>query len=111
MNRRREDVKTPIAVFVAVILSMVTTVYGGVMYAYYKNRQIQLAREIDATEKYIEHCGLQVRTVEMHMDQLLNRFVIRKQLEKNGSQLKPISLSVVEDMDIPQHLKNRQDTN
>jgi hypothetical protein len=33
------------------------------------------------------------------MDQLLNRFVIRKQLEQNKSRLHPISLAVVEDVD------------
>jgi hypothetical protein len=33
------------------------------------------------------------------MDQLLNRFVIRKQLEENGSNLRPISFAIVEEID------------
>jgi hypothetical protein len=56
-------------------------------------------REIDAIERRIEHCRLEIRTTEMRMDQLLNRFVIRKQLEENGSNLRPISLAVVEEID------------
>jgi hypothetical protein len=34
----------------------------------------------------------------MRMDQLLNRFVIRKQLEENGSDLRPIPLAVIEEI-------------
>jgi hypothetical protein len=35
----------------------------------------------------------------MRMDQLLNRFVIRKQIEENGSSLRPIPIGVVEEID------------
>ena len=35
----------------------------------------------------------------MRMDQLLNRFVIRKQIEENGSNLRPIPMGVVEQID------------
>jgi hypothetical protein len=35
----------------------------------------------------------------MRMDQLLNRFVIRQQLEDNGSALRPISIASVEEID------------
>ncbi len=72
---------------------------GGILHAYYKNSQIKISREIDAIEKNVEHCRFDVRTTEMRMDQLLNRFVIRQQLEQNKSKLRPISLAVVEDVD------------
>ena len=35
----------------------------------------------------------------MRMDQLLNRFVIRKQIEENGSALRPIPIGVIEQID------------
>ncbi|HSP41730.1 MAG TPA: hypothetical protein VLO11_02565, partial [Luteolibacter sp.] len=54
---------------------------------------------IDAVDRRVEHCRLEIRTIEMRMDQLLNRFAIRKQLEENRSDLRPISLAVVEEMD------------
>ena len=41
----------------------------------------------------------EIRTTEMRMDELLNRFVIRKQIEQNGSSLRPIPMGVVEEID------------
>jgi hypothetical protein len=35
----------------------------------------------------------------MRMEQLLNRYAIRKQLEANGSPLRPISIAIVEEID------------
>ena len=103
MNRRREESRTPSrtpwSVFIALFIATGITTAGGVLHVIYKNRQIQVAREIDAIERRIEHCRLEIRTTEMRMDQLLNRFVIRQQLEENGSQLRPISLAVVEEID------------
>jgi hypothetical protein len=99
MNRRRDESRTPASVFFAVILAAAIIAAGGVLHAYYKNRQIQISREIDAIDRRVEHCRLDIRTTEMRMDQLLNRFVIRQQLEENGSSLRPISLSVVEEID------------
>jgi len=99
MNRRRDEPRTPVSVFFAVILAAAIMAAGGVLHAYYKNRQIQITREIDAIERRVEHCRLEIRTTEMRMDQLLNRFVIRKQLEENGSNLRPISLTIVEEID------------
>jgi hypothetical protein len=99
MNRRRDESRTPASVFFAVILAAAIIAAGGVLYAYYKNRQIQISREIDAIDRRVEHCRLDIRTTEMRMDQLLNRFVIRQQLEENGSDLRPISISVVEEID------------
>ena len=99
MNRRRDEPRTPASVFIAVILAATIMAAGGVLHAFYKNRQIQISREIDAIDRNVEHCRLEIRTTEMRMDQLLNRFVIRKQLEENGSALRPISLAVVEEID------------
>jgi cell division protein FtsL len=98
MNRRREASRTPASVFIALILATTVITAGGVLHVYYKNRQIQVAREIDAIDRRVEHCRLEIRTSEMRMDQLLNRFVIRKQLEENGSRLRPISLDMVEEI-------------
>lgn len=99
MNRRRDEPRTPASVLIAVILAAAIVAGGGVLHAYYKNRQVQITREIDALDRNVEHCRLEIRTTEMRMDQLLNRFVIRKQLEENGSALRPISLAIVEEID------------
>lgn len=99
MNRRRNESRTPAYVIFAVILAAAIIAGGGVLHAYYKNRQIQITREIDAIDRRVEQYRDDIRTTEMRMDQLLNRFVIRKQLEENGSNLKPIPLSIVEEID------------
>jgi hypothetical protein len=99
MNRRRDEPRTSASVFIAVILAATIVAAGGVLHAYYKNSQVKITREIDAIDRNVEHCRLEIRTTEMRMDQLLNRFVIRKQLEENGSILRPISSAVVEEID------------
>ena len=100
MNRRKQQPKTSACAIIAVILTVAIGAAGGVLYAYYKNRQIQIAREIDQISRNIEHCRLEIRTTEMHTDQLLNRYQIRKRLEEQGSRLRPISVSVVEEIQV-----------
>jgi len=96
MNRRRNEVRTPASAFIALIVAAAIVAGGGVLHAFYKNRQIQVSREIDAIDRRVEQYRLDIRTTEMRMDQLLNRFVIRKQIEVNGSSLRPIPMNVVE---------------
>jgi len=70
-----------------------------VRYAYYKNCQIQVSREIDATDRRSEKCRLDIRTTEMRMDELASYFVIGKKIKENHSLLRPIPIGVVEDVD------------
>ena len=98
MNRRRDQPKSSASVMVALLLAAAIAGGGGILHVYYKNRQIQVTREIDAIDRNVEHCRLEIRTTEMRMDQLLNRFAMRKQLEENGSTLHPISVAVVEEI-------------
>lgn len=99
MNRRRNESSTPMMVFFALILAATIAAAGGVLHAYYKNRQVQVAREIDAIDRRVEQCRLDIRTSDMRMDQLLNRFAIRKQIEENGSSLRPIPTAAIEEID------------
>ena len=99
MNRRRQESRTPISVFLSLFLAAAIVTAGGVLHAFYKNRQVQISREIDAIDRRVEQYRLDIRTTEMRMDQLLNRFVIRKQIEANGSALRPIPIGVVEKID------------
>lgn len=99
MNRRRHDTRTPASAYFALILAAAIAAVGGVLHAYYKNRQIQVSREIDAIERRIEQYQLDVRTTQMRMDQLLNRFAMRKQLEEAGSAMVSIPVSAIEEVD------------
>jgi hypothetical protein len=107
MNRRRDQPRNSFSLIFSVILCFSLVAAGGVLHVFFKNSQIQVTREIDAIERRIEQSRLDIRTTEMRMDQLLNRFVIRKQLEENGSTLRPISLAMVDEIDpAPPHRKS-----
>ena len=99
MNRRRNENRTPVMVFFALFLATAIVAGGGILHAYFKNRQVQISREIDATVRRVEQCRLDIRTTEMRMDRLLIRFEIRKQMEQNGSSLRPIVMGVIEEVD------------
>ena len=98
MNRRRNESRTSGFPIFALLIAAAIMAAGGVLHVYYKNGQIQVCREIDAIDRRVEQYRLDIRTTEMRMDQLLNRFVIRQQLEENGSSLRPISVAVVEEI-------------
>jgi hypothetical protein len=106
MNRRKSEPRTPRSVFFALFIAAAIAACGGVLHAFYKNRQIQTAREIDAIERRIEQYQLDVRTTQMRMDQLLNRFAIRQQLQENSSTLCSIPLGVVEEVDPAPPVRN-----
>jgi hypothetical protein len=99
MNRRRNESRTPVSVFFALFLAAAIAAVGGVGHAICKNSQIKVSREIDAIDRRVEQYRLDIRTTDMRMDQLLNRFVIRKQIEESGSLLRPIPMGVVENVD------------
>lgn len=99
MNRRRQESRTPVSMFFSLFLAAGIVAAGGVLHAFYKNRQVQISREIDAIDRRVEQARLEIRTTEMRMDQLLNRFTIRQQIEANGSALRPIPLAAIEEID------------
>jgi hypothetical protein len=100
MNRRRQEVHhriSPVVIF-ALILAGAIGAIGGVTHVYYRNSQIQTAREIDAVERRIEQYHLDIRTAQMRSDQILNLFAIRKTLEGTGTDLVPIPPGVSENI-------------
>jgi hypothetical protein len=100
MNRRRQEVQqriSPVVIF-ALILAGAIGAFGGITYVYFRNSQIQTAREIDAVERRIEQHKLDIRTVQMRSDQILNLFAIRKTLEETGTDMVPIPVGVSEDI-------------
>lgn len=97
MNRRRNETrKTGVhtTTVIAICLALVTAATGGIWHAWLKNRQIQVKREIDRIERQCGQHQLDIRTTQMRMDQLLNRFAIRQQLTDLGSDLQPIPMGV-----------------
>ncbi len=100
MNRRRQETLNRISpvMILSVILAGAFGAVGGVTYVVYRNCQIKTVREIDAVERRIEQHQLDIRTVQMRADQILNLFAIRKTLEEVGTDLVPIPIGVSEDV-------------
>lgn len=99
MNRRKSAPRHHASVFFAIFLGLAIAAAGGVLHAYYKNRQVQIAREIDAIEKRIGQCQLDMQTTRYRMDEMLNRYAIAERLKENSSSLIPIPLLVIEEVD------------
>ncbi len=102
MNRRRHETKQGIhpTTLIAICLAIAFATIGGVSQAWLKNRHIQVKREIDRIERIAGQHQLEIRTTQMRMDQLLNRFAIREQLAELGSDLTPIPLGITEEIPI-----------
>jgi len=100
MNRRRQDAQTKISslVIFSFILAGAIGAIGGVTHVYFRNCQIQAAREIDVIERRIEQHQLDIRTVQMRKDQILNLFAMRKTLEDLGTDLRPIPAGASENI-------------
>jgi len=98
MNRRRQDKSARVSpmVFAALILGGAVTALGGITHVYFRNCQIKTAREIDAVERRIERHQLEIRTVQMRKDQIMNLFAMKKNLEELGTDLRPIPSGVSE---------------
>jgi hypothetical protein len=71
-------------VFVA--LAIVTS--GAISYVTYRNLQIQVAREIEATEKRIASLVQDdIPSIQAEIDRQLARYDLREKLQRNGSKL------------------------
>lgn len=99
MNRRRVNSSSHRLLHVMGIAAIAIGGSGGILFAYYKNRQVQLAREIEEVEQRIAEHEDETRTLQMRMDQVLNRYVMRDQLRELGSTMQPIPKSAIEVID------------
>jgi hypothetical protein len=98
MNRRRQETENRISAFAifSLVLALAISAVGGVLCVYYRNCQIKAMREIDVVERRIEKHHLDIRTIQMRQDQILNLFAMRKTLEDLGTDLRPIPAGVTE---------------
>ena len=77
---------------VAVVLATV-----GVFHAYIKNMQVQVAREMQKTEKRTQQLSMDIKMLQMRIDQQLILPLLRDRLKQ--SSLVPIPINVIEEID------------
>ncbi|HJM63787.1 MAG: hypothetical protein QF405_10415 [Roseibacillus sp.] len=96
MNRRRKG--KPHLGFGTVVFLMVAAVMmaaAGVFHVYVKNRQINVAREIQGMEERISQHKLDITTLEVRLDDQLNPILINDRLSEMSSDLRRIPVGVV----------------
>jgi cell division protein FtsL len=98
MNRHKSAPRFRPATYFTLIGTATIVAGGGVTHAIYKNRQIQVSREIDAIERRIEQCKLDISTIQMRTENLLDRYRIKEQLEASGSSLVSIPIGLPEEV-------------
>lgn len=96
MNRRRTTVNHGSFSFFLIAIAAVVVASGGVLFAYLKNSQVEVAREIEKVEDRIAKHQMDIKTAEMRIDQLTNRYAMRDQLRQNGSSLIAIPAKAIE---------------
>jgi len=72
---------------------------GGVMHAYVKNRQVEVAREIDKTKKRTDVHNEEAKHFQVSIDRKKNRHIIRTQLKEQYSSLGAIDPQAIEVID------------
>lgn len=97
-RRTKKSQKLSIIGVISLVLGLGLGGFGGFIYVFFRNEQIRTAREIDLTEQRIQQHLLDIRTMEMRSDQILNLFAIRTTLKEAGSTLKPIPMGVTEEI-------------
>ena len=97
MNKKRSSINHFASLHV-VMLIIVTVLLatGGVLHAFMKNRQIEVAREIDATNSRMVETEETMKMVQVKIDRKLNRHMIRNELSNRESALITIPSTAVE---------------
>ncbi|MFC4991105.1 hypothetical protein [Rubritalea tangerina] len=97
MNQRRtqSNQSHTIHIVMVIVIGMLLAT-GGVLHAVMKNRQVEVAREIDAAKSQIEEAEETMKMVQVKIDRKLNRHMIRAELASRGSELKQIPSQAVE---------------
>lgn len=97
MNRRRtESHNLGAGSVILLVLAAVVVTAAGVFHAYVKNRQIHVKREIEKAEQRISQHEFEIETMQMRLDDELNRYLINGRLREIASDLRPIHTADIE---------------
>ena len=100
MNRRKSARSISFGSVLLLVVAAILIAAAGVFHACVKNRQVEVARSIEATENLIAQVGNETKTVQMYLDRQLNRFLIKERLKQLGSTLTPIETTDIEEVDL-----------
>ncbi len=96
MNAKRKKKNFSLSELILLGLATVILAGGGVMHAYAKNREVELARKIDGAKKEIESYNEAVAMINVKIDRKLDRYLMKEQLLAQGSSLRPTDPGQIE---------------
>jgi hypothetical protein len=99
MNRKRTNRNLNFGSIVFLVVVAVVLAAAGVFHAYIKNQQVEVARRTEKTEQRISQHELDIKTLQMHMEQQLIRPLIWEKLRRRKSKLVKIPINEVEKID------------
>ncbi len=97
MNRKRSRRNLTLGSIGFLVLVAVVLATVGVFHAYIKNMQVQVARETQKTEKRTQQLSMDIKMLQMRIDQQLILPLLRDRLKQ--SSLVPIPINVIEEID------------
>jgi hypothetical protein len=84
---------------VLLIAAAVVIASSGVFYAYVKNRQINVLRDIQRSEERISQHELDIQTTQMLLAEQLNPILLRDRLRELNSDLRSIPLNAAREIE------------
>lgn len=97
MNRKRSARNLSLGGIIFLVLVAVVLATAGVFHAYIKNMQVEVARETQKTERRTQQLDMDIKMLQMRIDQQLILPLLRDRLKR--SSLVPIPINVIEEID------------
>ncbi len=98
MNAKRKKKHFSVSELILLGIAAVILTSGGVMHAYAKNKDVEIARKVDAAQKEIEQHHEAVAMVNVKIERKLDRYLLKDALLIQGSQLRetePVQFEMV----------------
>ena len=97
MNRKRSTRNLTLGSIIFLVLVAVVLATAGVFHAYIKNMQVEVARDTQKTEHRTQQLDMDIKMLQMRIDQQLILPLLRDRLKQ--SSLVPIPINVIEEID------------
>jgi hypothetical protein len=102
MNKhRKNDRGFSVSEMIILCVAGVILMAGGVYHAWLKNSQVDVAREMDRSQRRINDHKGEINSLQVKIDKKLNIYQLRDDLNKCGSRLVLLPVSAIER--IPAH--------
>lgn len=88
MNAKRKKKHFSVSELVLLGIAAVILTSGGVMHAYAKNKEIEIARKVDEAQKEIDEHFEAVAMVDVKIERRLDRYLLKESLSVENSMLR-----------------------